>query len=332
MVRSDSSRRGTTWRGTAFGLDLLGNFPAPGLDVSRDGGRSHGPTELWAQPVDELDRHFDEAGGKVAVETGGAGRKLTIQHDPDGNALLHSDFFGRFRVSLAGRRVESAPRPAPDWLWQRFLIGQVLPLAAVLQGLEPLHASAVDLEGAGTHLFIATSGTGKTSVALHCLGQGGSLLADDVAALEVVGGQVVAHPAPSLASLGPAEVSRLPERVRSGWTPLGRYEGEERGIVDEVCLKPQPVAGVYLISRREGLTDTTIEEAPIEWGPTLLGATFNGYIQDPPRLARQLDLCASLARQANLRVVNAPVDGSAAALAKAIGDHARKTARRGPAK
>src|SRR3712207_7852895 len=40
----------------------------------------------------------------------------------------------------------SPPGVAP-WRWQRFLVGRILPWAAVLCGLEALHASAVVLDG-----------------------------------------------------------------------------------------------------------------------------------------------------------------------------------------
>ena len=70
---------------------------------------------------------------------------------------------------LTARRLVDLRSRAEDleaWLWQRFLVGQVLPFAALLQGLEVFHASAVVL-GDRVVAIVGGSGGGKTSVGLN---------------------------------------------------------------------------------------------------------------------------------------------------------------------
>ena len=71
---------------------------------------------------------------------------VVSQHIEDG-FLLSGDRYGEHLISPDGLRLRCLPREAPRESWQRFLIAQVLPFAAVLKGLEVLHASAVAIDG-----------------------------------------------------------------------------------------------------------------------------------------------------------------------------------------
>ena len=92
--------------------------------------------------------------------------------------------------------------------WQRFLIAQVLPFAAALNGLEVLHASAVAF-GDRALALIGASGAGKTSLALAACRLGAELIADDVLALERREDRLLAHPGAPLAGVAHAEAERL---------------------------------------------------------------------------------------------------------------------------
>ena len=108
---------------------------------------------------------------------------MAVDHDPDAR-LSGRRATQRAPPGRAGRAsiLSAFPTVAP-WRWQRLLFAQVLPLAATLQGLELLHASAVELEGQALG-FVAPSGTGKTSVAAHVVAAAWNLLTDDVLAVE----------------------------------------------------------------------------------------------------------------------------------------------------
>jgi len=90
--------------------------------------------------------------------------------------------------------------------WQRFLTAQVLPLAAVLDGLEALHASAVVVRERVV-AFPGRSGSGKSSATAHLVARGARLFSDDVVTLAVRSGTVYAHPALDLLRVLPSALN-----------------------------------------------------------------------------------------------------------------------------
>jgi hypothetical protein len=297
----------SAWRGAAFGLELRGDFPAPGFPaehVRGTGGRvasiilgdpppGLAGEELFTQPL---------PGGCFRVERGDAGYALT-----------HS-FYGAYGVSADGTEITCTPAELPDWLWQRFLVGQALPLAAALQGLEPLHASAAALDGKAL-LIMGTSGAGKSSVALHLVAGGAKFMADDVAALELGEGQVLAHSGPGVASIDPAELNRLPG---VSWSRLGELDGEIRVEIEDVALEPVPVAALMVLVREGGEGEPELREPRVGLPALILGGTFNAYLDERDRLVRQLDMAAELAERVPVRELNVPSSADAAAVANLI--------------
>ncbi len=69
----------------------------------------------------------------------------------------------------------------------------------------------------------------------------------------------------------------------------------------------------------------SIDDAPDALPRVLLGATFNAYLRDPERLARQLDVCEALGRSVAVRTVRSgPSDGArgtAAAIERWLENH-----------
>ena len=83
--------------------------------------------------------------------------------------------------------IRSALEDREHSRWQRLMFAQALPLAATLQGLALLHASAAEIDGRAFG-FIASSGAGKSSLVVHLVATGDTrLLTDDVLALESSG-------------------------------------------------------------------------------------------------------------------------------------------------
>ena len=80
-----------------------------------------------------IDRHYADGRLMMSVE----------RADNLGSYRIYAPHHGRHIISSDGTRLYSALPRAPAWRWQRLLFAQVLPLAASLQGLSPLHASAV---------------------------------------------------------------------------------------------------------------------------------------------------------------------------------------------
>ena len=141
--------------------------------------------------VDAVDLHSPQ--DALADEDWG-GSRLTIVRDGGGDLVFDHGYFGRFALSGDGAVLRCQPRTGlPSWQWQRFLVGQLMPAAALVQGLGPMHCAAALIDGRAV-LLLGTSGAGKTTTLLHLVEQGAAFLADDVAALERAGEGVVAHP------------------------------------------------------------------------------------------------------------------------------------------
>lgn len=304
------------WSGTAFGVDLDGGFPAPGIDVRRDGARPGRSASLRRVSFPELASAFAAPGARELVEQDVAGTRFSIRRHDEHGFLVHNDFYGRYRVTASGSRIDCAPTDLPDWLWQRFLVGQVLPLASLLHGLETLHASSVAIDGRAL-LFLGSSGAGKTSVALHLAATRAVLLSDDVTAVERNGASVLAHPGTSLASVDVDEHERLSGPPRRA---LGVDDGEVRLVLEGVGERPFPIGAVYVLTRRAEARELSISSPDLDPAAVLLGATFNAYHRDGDRLLSQLEACAALAGSAILRQVEAPIGVGAAEVAGAVAE------------
>jgi hypothetical protein len=297
------------WRGRAFGLELHSSFRAPGIATDRRAGSDTATVLTLAEP---------SAGGEPEtllqqpLPTG----SFSISRGESGYVAEHA-YFGRFGVAANGRRVECAPRDLPDWLWQRFLVGQMLPLAALLRGHEPLHASAVVAAGRAL-LLLGRSGTGKSSVALEAVARGATFLTDDVTALEPVDGEVVAHAGPALTSLSRHDLERLPAALTSGWTILGEHDGELRVAIDSPTADAVPLGAAFVLTRPGTAGELAIAEPQLGPAQVLIGGTFNAYVRTPERMVRQLDVSARVAETVPLRQVTAPEGVDAAAVAEAI--------------
>jgi hypothetical protein len=308
----------TSSHGWAFGLDVESAFEIEGL----------GEADPRAAPGRRVTVELGSA-GEVAAAPGAAnatriaeapgpdGRPAaTFDSLPGGGFVARADEFGVAWVSAGGDEVVCAPPDLPAWRWQRFLTGQVLPFAAVLQGLEVFHAAAVVVDGRAIAV-LAGSGVGKTSLGLNLALRGLPFLNDDVLVLErdELGG-VVAHPGAGVANVR-RDGSGLAERVRDAGLggPLGSTEHETRVTVRR-HERSVPLGVVFHVQRTGSGDGATIAPlSPVD-PRVLLGGTFNLALRDPERLERQLDVCGRIADSCRIFSVDCPPAVDAAALAE----------------
>jgi hypothetical protein len=323
-------------RERAFGLDLDARFGLDGFAgaVPPAGDRL---VRLRLVPEAEL-RELAGAGEseRIAAAAGADGAEAASidrvaaaggEGAPALGYLASATGFGRAWIDAGGGDVRVAAAALPAWRWQRFLVGQVLPFAAVLNGLEVFHASAVAVEGRAVAV-VAASGAGKTSLALELVLLGLDLVDDDVLAVERAGHGLIAHPGAPLANVrhdGTGLAERLCEAGHA--RVLGSADGETR-----VELRPRaqalPLSAIFFLRRTgEGEASATGEgdRARIERiDPVdprlLLAATFNLALRDPGRLTRQLDVCSAGAGSAALFAVDCPPSVDAPQLARQIRD------------
>ena len=304
----------------AFGLEIDSAVDAPGLPAAN--GRAGGPrATLDVVDPDRIDSGWPARGADRVLEEDFGGRRSepdrTIDVHPKAGWRLYARHFGLARVSPTGARIECAPPPVAAWRWQRFLVGRVLPWAAVLRGLEAFHASAVSIDGRA-FAFVAPTGGGKTSVAVRMVARGAGFLTDDVLALDRRDGVLRAHPGAGIASVRPAEKALID---RALWRSLGRTLGNSGKSYLALPREdgPLPLAAIYYLRPGE---DAAIERAKPD-PRTLLASTFVLGVQTPKRLMNQLDVCSAIAKQVPTFTAGVDVASGSAGLAGRLEEHAR---------
>jgi hypothetical protein len=308
--------------GTAFGLtvdapeglDLVDALAAGTADrrveiVVEDAARL--TAELRSRPrACLLDRRFPSGG-----------QMLRIEHFEGLGYLVAAPRYGRHLISPDGCRIRSALPRVPALQWQRLFFAQVLPLAAVLQGLEILHASAVVVDG-GAVGFVAASGTGKTSLAVNLAATGAELLTDDVLAIDVGTARPTAYAGARLVNVARNEYAELDAAAR-------RRVGAVVGRTEKVHLRPAdirptaPLAALYFLRRdssRAGPVDIRLDAR--DDARLVLGSGFISYMSEPQHMLAHLEASARLARDVPTFVVTVPAGRDAPDVALAVAAHA----------
>jgi hypothetical protein len=309
----------TCWRGRAFALDVDSPKPLVGVPPAAD-QESPRRTRVEFLATDEFDSHWSSRNAVRLFQLSFVDGKpmMTVDHHATRGYRIWAPHHGRHLVAPDGQTIFSAPPTRRGWWWQRLFSAQVLPLAATLQGLELMHASAVAFGGRAVAIT-AGSGSGKTSLAAHLLDLEGDLVTDDVLALEVVAGRVLAHPGVGLVNIDPAEREALGPRAAS---QLGHSLGGGQKVyaVAPVVDRPLPLAAVYHLRRGRQFRTLRISEADA-LPRALLGSSFITYLESPARLVTHFEVFGRIAETIPSFVVEAPLVGSASELAQLVRSH-----------
>ncbi len=319
-LKPERSAAGRTARvsATVFGLDVRSRVPLGFLEGSptRPTGRT---LSIEAQTDEATKLGWPNSAELICGEPDHDGDVLfRIETHPVAGYLISGREHGLGLLAADGRRLLCDPEHSVSEEWQRLLVAQMLPFAALLQGLEVFHAAAVAWHGAAIAL-LGPSGEGKTSVSLELCRQGAVFITDDVLALEARDGRLLAHPGAPLAGLDHAEAGRLELVGRGRREEVVATNERERLLRMSGICEPAPLAGLFFLERRRDGPGHPRFEAIEDAGP-LLGATFNFVLATPERLRGLLDVCALAARCRAERVLAGPsVD--ATQLAYAIAQH-----------
>lgn len=285
---------------TMFGLDVGAEPGVPPLPpgAPRPTGRG---LRLSLLPPDGPPRlGFPEAAMTISEEREPGGR-LVFRIERDGSAgyLFWGHRYGASLLAPDGAVATGRVGEGGATAWLRLLIAQVLPFAAILRGLEVLHASAT-IAGPGAIVLAGRSGAGKTATTAALCRRGSTFLADDVVALEARPDELLAHPG---APFRTAEDSR--------------EELVEVGGIGEAA----PLEATFFLDRRsDGPPEPRFE--PILDPRILLASTFNTVLLTPHRLRGLLDVCAEVGRRRVERVHAGPAcepDLIAAAILDRVG-------------
>jgi hypothetical protein len=312
---------GGSWSATAFGLAVGGPLHldslVPGATAGEPGTRVEGT------PRGALDARWRAARPRPLLErrVAGGGVGLTVHHDAGAGYRVWAPRHGVWLVTPDGRTVTGAPPSGPRWRWERLVLAQALPLAAVLQGMEVLHASAVCVDGRAL-AFLGPSGAGKTTLATRLVARGARLVTDDVLAVSTEGATVWGHRG--------GAVARIDADTLRGMTPaeraaLGRVEarGAKWHVRPPTGPARVPLGALYVLAG--GARDARVTVRPLD--PVdpgvLLGSAFLPYLDAGDRLRRQLDVVAAIAAGVPAYAVDGGRRAGPAAAADAVLEHAR---------
>ena len=274
--------------GNAFGLEIEASFA---ILCARVGLRARPATRpREARSARELDERWPDEGSATALERRFQDGRLflSIRSHPEAGFRIWAPRHGRHLVSPDGTAIQSALPRSNTRL--AAAVRPDAPLAAALQGLEVLHASAVVLDGAAV-AFTAPTGTGKSTLAAHPVAAGASFLTDDVLALEERNGVVEAHSGPARTSVSPAELRTMTPHDRA---LLGARAGAADG---KILLEPvvaagaHPLALLYRVTRSQSHARPAFRAHVPARPLAILASSFLPYLQTPGRLRNQLAIC-----------------------------------------
>ncbi len=309
--------------GRAFGLELSADFAVSGLGgpPGASPAAAPGPPVRLTRTTQRSIAAAWPAGAEILTDRRGANGRtlLRVEAHPAAGYLITAAGWGTYRISPDAAVIECAPTRDRAWRWQRFLIGQVLPFAAVVRGYEVFHASAV-ARGEHTLAFAGASEAGKSSIALALLVEGWQLVSDDVLATRVAGDRAVVHPGPGLISI--RHRGEADPRPAGLGTVIGRDEQAVRVAVP-VHAEPRVLAHFFVLERRATGGLPSVERLDPVDPRLLLGATFNLILQTPERLTRQLDVCACIAATASVHRLTIPSGCRPDDVAALVVDHTR---------
>jgi hypothetical protein len=296
-VDSSTSSPDASATTAAFGLAVDADFLIHGLYEPREPERLPRVTVRLGDEA-ELDRAWrPEEATRVAEQwlwVHGGEPDQTIDVHPELGYRLFARYYGLCLIARDGNRIRCAPPPVASWRWQRFLAGRGLPIAALLQGYEVLHAGAVAI-GDGVVAISGPSGAGKTSLTLQLVLGGARFFTDDVLPLSVDGDSLLAHPGLGLASVRVREHALLgPSATAALGEPIGQTGRAKLHYVLATGDEPLPLRALYLLRPAAGDAAGRIRPLPDAEPLQLLTTTFLSQVRRPEHLASLLDVCARL--------------------------------------
>lgn len=202
----------------------------------------------------------------------------------------------------------------PDETLNDLFLRNVLPLWIEFQGILALHASAIVTER-GAVGFLSHSGNGKSSLAARLVVDGYPLLTDDILAVELQGGDFVAHPGYPYLKLWPPEaehflghfedLEQVHPELSKRWVPIG---GKGLGTF---CESTQRLNRLYVLERYPPCKDRDeIQIIPISPRDAVIELVRYSFaypvVENVGLQPRRLDFFTQLARQVPIRRLRYP--------------------------
>ena len=219
---------------------------------------------------------------------------------PSGATYLRWPHLYEFSVSADGARVACRPLDGCDRsVLQNFLFGQILGVALVLQGFEPLHAAVVSLDGCAV-AFLGDCTFGKSTLLASLVHAGWRAVTDDLLLLDRRSAEILALPGTGRIKLQPDAARRFFGGVDAG-LPLNPMTAKRAFPLDPSRREAArlPLRALMILpepDERDRARDIEIAPASrVELVHELLKNTFTVDILDRARLVRQLESAAVVA-------------------------------------
>jgi hypothetical protein len=282
-TRGDAGSEFASYRLTAFGLNIDCDWPLTGsVRASAKACLCSPATNVRRLTPEQIDAAWDEPGEPV-LQPPIAGRSLPFSVE---RSNTHYRFwlqgFGRYLVKTDGTAIGCELGGVERHQHERFVFAQALPLAAVLQGYEVLHASAV-CDDDGAVAFLGPSGAGKTAVASRLVIRGAGFMTDDVLAVELREAVALVHPGPAFMAIRPRD-----EVIAAAAGVL-----DPVGTTDKVHVSPPKLGratrlrALYHLEPGQVVGITPVEHADPH---RVLASAFVPYVMTPARLSRHLEI------------------------------------------
>ena len=289
----------------AYGVSIRSSLPLPLREM-----RSPAGTALCELEILESNESLADAIPDRATLQRNPSSGFDFGHFPDGSSYVRWENIGEVLISKDGGSITCRSfHQTNSESFQVYLLGQALSFALVKRGFEPLHATAVAVEGQAV-AFLGDCGFGKSTLAAALLQAGYRLLTDDLLLLQTTPRGILAYPGPARIKLFPEMASKLMGKGSSGVPMNPQTQKLIVGLnADSMCGEAVPLAAVYVLASPNEGAGGGICTAPIsrrEAFVTLLGSAFNYVISDPARLRRQFDSMQRLANATTIRRLGYP--------------------------
>ena len=227
----------------------------------------------------------------------------------DGQTYLRWSERFEFLVSADGRAILARPLASGSReAFHVYLLGQALSFALVKQGFDPLHATAVTIDGTAV-AFLGNSGYGKSTLAAAFVQSGHPLLTDDLLVLSPGRDGFVAHPGPSRIKLFP-EVSRMVLGPHARGTLVAKTTTKRVIPLRDGHATPSaaPLQMIYVLSTPDRRSTRVVirRVSKRQACLALLRNAFNTAVTDPQRLTRQFAFAANVASRVTIKTLSYP--------------------------
>lgn len=238
------------------------------------------------------------------------GRHVSATEGTDASWRLAWPGIGVFRINPRDRRVEYrlSPGASPDAL-REFLAGPIAAALLTFEGEDPLHGSAVSVEG-GALCFLGEPGAGKSTLAAAFLQAGYPLITDDLLTIRWRGRRPVALPAYPEIRLWPATGRRLIrdfDALPTVMPATKKRRLDPRRYRGGLARRPVPVRVLYELRPSSGAGRPRSQPlGPREAFMALTRHRYNTTMLNESILTRQFHALSLLAVRAPIRKLWVP--------------------------